>query len=95
MLIDVPDHFGHVDYPGPFLEALAQQLLALLGPLDDVDRDGCRLGELEVAVDEVGQVGEFQAETLPVLAEPLLRLLVPDVLKVCAGVSQQKSGDLC
>lgn len=91
--LDVVDHTDDVVNDGGVLGVLARELVVLaLG--DDVFADGIGLSQLELAVDQIGQVGEGDAQAGLVLAEPLLWGLVDLAGEGLSSVGQQKSWDL-
>ena len=57
---EVPDHALKLDIPRPHADVVpAEELWAPL--ITDVGRDGGRLRKLEISINDIGQIGEFDA----------------------------------
>ena len=93
LVADITDDSDDVEDVSPLLETLAEKLA--LGALNDVEADGSALRDLDVTIDEVGQVGEIQPESLLIVGEPFLMGSVLDISPVSASVGEKKAGNLC
>jgi hypothetical protein len=75
------------------LEGLAQKFTVVV-LLNDVAADCLRLSQLEITVDEVGEVGEGEAKVNLISSEPLLGSSVVLGSELGAGVGQQQTRNL-
>lgn len=91
--LDIVDDSDDVVDEGSILRVFAEQF-GVFAPGDNIPTDGIRFSQLDISINQVGEVGEGQAQAVLVLAEPLLRALVHLTGEVGAGVGQQKSRNL-
>lgn len=93
LVANVADDSDEVEDVCPFLGILAEEF-ALGGALNDVAADGSALSDLDVSVNEVGEVGEVESEGLLVVGEPLLMGSVLHVSPVSTSVGEEETREL-
>ncbi len=95
---EIPEFFhdivGDSDdaFNSSFINTIFSQELIVSRPLDDVPGNSAGLGEFEIPINEVGYVGEVQAQILFVVLEPLVLggEVIEDFSEGCLGVGEKE-----
>ena len=84
---NVIDHLDNHEDSSSFFDVFTEKFLAFLGSFDDVLADSSGFSQLQVAINEIGKVGEFKTKRFFIFSEPLLRLFVLNIFPGHSDIS--------
>ena len=77
-----------------FILSVLSKKFFVIRSFDDVFNNSDGFSELEVSVNEIGDVGEIESKLELIFFEPLILVVILYFLKISFGVSEEKSAEL-